>query len=447
MTAPSLTTTTRRTLITGAAAAGLPLVHIRSGRAAGKLALAFWDHWVPGGNDAMTAQINTWAAANHVDVTTDYMSTGNKLPITAAAEHQARTGHDAIALPVWEIHNHAEAFEPVDAVMQRLIGKYGPTNEVNEYLAKIDGHWLAVPSNSGSQNQPPCGRISVLKDKAGLDVLAMYPVNTEYTSGAEAWTWDAHLKAAEACHNAHMPFALGLSNAGDCVDFCGALFAAYGAELVDAKGGLALRSDAMRQVLEYGERLVKVLPPDVLSYDSASNNRALISGHSALIFNPPSAWAVAKRDQPQIARDCWTFPAPRGPKGRFIAYNPYFWGVWSFSRNKTAAMELLEYLSERPQVEERTRKVEGFDIPPFDSMLNFKVWEEVEPPRGTVYHYPLRPFHHAHPHVAGAPAPASVAVQIYNRGTQPAMLARLFNGQSIPQVLDWAEEELGGFTR
>ena len=100
------------------------------------------------------------------------MSAGNKLLITAAAEEQAKTGHDVIALPVWEIHNHASALEPVDDVVQRLIARYGPTNEVNEYLAKINGHWMAVPSNSGSQNQPPCGRISLLKDKAGFDVLA-----------------------------------------------------------------------------------------------------------------------------------------------------------------------------------------------------------------------------------------------------------------------------------
>ena len=445
--ATSLRTTRRRTMQRAAAAAVLPLVHIRTAGAAGKLALAFWDHWVPGGNDAMTTQINTWAAKNKVDVTTDYMSAGNKLLITAAAEHAAKTGHDAISLPVWEIHNHADAFVPVDDVVQRLIAKYGPTNEVNEYLAKIDGRWMAVPSNSGSQNQPPCGRISVLKEKAGLDVLAAWPVSKEYTAGAEAWTWDAHLKAAAACYEASMPFALGLSNAGDCVDFCGSLFAAYGAELVDAKGNITVRSDAMRQVLEYAEKLVRVLPRDVLSYDSASNNRALISGQSALIFNPPSAWAVAKRDQPQVARDCWTFPSPRGPKGRFVAYNPYFWAIWSFSRNQTAAKELLEFLCERPQVEERTRAVSGFDIPPFDSMLDFDVWEKVEPPAGTVYHYPIRPSHHARPHVAGAPAPAAIAMQIYSRGTQPAMLAKLFNGQKIPEVLSWAEEELAGFSR
>ena len=89
----------------------------------------------------------------------------------------------------------------------------------------------------------------------------------------------------------------------------------------------------------------------------------------------------------------------------------------------------------------------GFDIPPFDSMLDFTIWNEVEPPRGTVYHYPIRPSHHARPHVAGSPAQPEIAMQIYSRGTQPGMLAKLFNGQAIPQVISWAEEELRGFTR
>ena len=99
--------TRRRALQIGAVA--LPLVHVRTGHAAGRLALAFWDHWVPGGNDAMTKQITAWAQKNQVEVTTDYMSAGNKLVITAAAEEQAKTGHDAMAMAVWEVHNHARA--------------------------------------------------------------------------------------------------------------------------------------------------------------------------------------------------------------------------------------------------------------------------------------------------------------------------------------------------
>ena len=83
----------------------------------------------------------------------------------------------------------------------------------------------------------------------------------------------------------------------------------------------------------------------------------------------------------------------------------------------------------------------------FDSMLDFTIWNEVEPPRGTVYHYPIRPSHHARPHVAGTPAAPDIAMQIYSRGTQPLMLAKLFTGQSIPQTIAWAEEELAGFAR
>ena len=77
------------------------------------------------------------------------------------------------------------------------------------------------------------------------------------------------------------------------------------------------------------------------------------------IWNPPSAWAVAKRDAPDVAADCWTFPNPLGPKGRLVPHRPYFWGVWSFSQNKTAAKEIIEYLSQREQVEALAAAVVG----------------------------------------------------------------------------------------
>jgi hypothetical protein len=50
----------------------------------------------------------------------------------------------------------------------------------------------------------------------------------------------------------------------------------------------AVDSDNVRQVLEYGQKLVKFFPADTVSYNDASNNRAPISGKNALIFSPPS---------------------------------------------------------------------------------------------------------------------------------------------------------------
>ncbi len=58
-------------------------------------------------------------------------------------------------------------------------------------------------------------------------------------------------------------------------------------------------------------------------------------------------------------------------------------------------------------------------------MLELPVWAEVEPPKGTVFNYPMRKWHNEEAHIAAFPAPPEIAVQIYNRGTMPTMLSKL----------------------
>src|SRR5207248_9905503 len=99
-----------------------------------------------------------------------------------------------------------------------------------------------------------------------------------------------------------------------------------------------------------------------------SNNKILVSGKSALIMNPPSAWAVAKRDAPKVAEQLWTFPAPKGPKGRYEPFLPYYWTVRSFSQNKPAAKSLRTHLSQRASVEQMVAASQGYDIPPYDKL-------------------------------------------------------------------------------
>jgi len=99
-------------------------------------------------------------------------------------------------------------------------------------------------------------------------------------------------------------------------------------------------------------------------------------------------------------------------------------------------------------VETLSTAVDGYDIPPFLSMADFKVWSEVGPPLGTVYNYPVRPFHNATPSIAASPAPPDIAVQIYNRATMTTMVAKLTQGgQKMSDVLAWAQDELEGFAR
>jgi ABC-type glycerol-3-phosphate transport system substrate-binding protein len=446
----SLTLSRRRAATLGAAAAALPLVHVRTAGAAGKLSVGFWDHWVPGANDVMRQQVNAWAEKNKVEVTLDFItSNGGKLTLTAAAETRAKTGHDIMTFVSWDVQNYADSLAPVDDVMQRLVAANGAASSVVTYLGKFNGNWIAVPSSSGTQTKPPCARISWFK-KHGLDVQAMYPPREEKIALQDAWTWEALLKYAELATKDNMTFALGLGAGGlntDATDMHGALFAAYGATLIDGEGKSQLDSEAMQQVLEFAQRLVKFYPADAVSYDDASNNRALISGKTALIFNPPSAWAVAKRDAPEVAADCWTFPAPAGPKGRFVPTQSFFWGIYSFSSNKSAAKELMEFLMQRDNVEARDHASQGFDLPPYAKLADFRIWEEVGPPKGTVFNYPLRPSSGQKPSLTASEAAPEVAVQIYTRGVHNQMLARLREGQTIKQVTAWAQEEIEGYTR
>jgi ABC-type glycerol-3-phosphate transport system substrate-binding protein len=438
---------TRRTAV-AAAAAALPLVHIRTAGAAGKLNVGFWDHWVPGANEVMRRQVMEWAEKSKVETTIDFItSVGGKLMLTQQAEYQARKGHDILPVANWEVRNLGDRMEPVDDLVDYLQKQYGQYAPAYSYLGKVKNRWVAVPSSTGSANLTLCGRISLIRQLAGIDIREMYPAAPSPHEIGQAWDYDAFMKVAEACFNGGVPFGMGLGSTGDSINNTGAWYAAFGAELIDSNGKITIDSDNMRRFLEWAQRFVKFLPADARSYDDASNNRALISGKSAMIMNPPSAWAVAKRDSPAVAADCWTFPMPKGPAGRFIPYSFTFYVVWEFGQNKPAAKDLVRHLQERKQVEERCIASEGFDLPPFTSMSDFDIWSKVGPPEGTIYNYPIRPWHNALPSITATPAPPDIAVQVYSRAVHPGLLARLQTGQSIKQAKDWAREELEGFLR
>jgi len=419
--------------------------YVRGAYAAGKLSVGFWDHWVPGGNNASKALCEEWAAKNNVELQIDYItSQGNKNLLTIAAESQARSGHDIFAFPTWEPQAHAKDLEPVDDVMAELIKLNGKVNPTVEYLARADNRWLAVPACVGSQIKGPCSRIDLMKQLAGIDVVAMYPAGSP--PKAEAWTLDAMLKAAEACQKGGHPFGIGLGVTEDNVDTAGAIFQSYGAHLVDAKGNVTVKTDPVRKAMEYYKKLAQFLPPDAPAWDNAANNKYLVSGKGALIMNPPSSWAVAKRDAPKVAEQLWTHGMPSGPNGRYAPFLPYFWGIWNFSKNKPAAKSLLVHLSQQSSAEKMVEASAGYDLPSFAKFTTFKTWAEEGPPKGTLYHYP-NPHNHQILSVAAAPAPPRIAHQIYTQAIQTKMVVRFMQGEQMDKTLAWAESEIEGFMR
>src|SRR5947209_4515054 len=438
--------TRRRFLATTAASTALiAMPYVRGSHAAGRLSIGFWDHWVPSANNTSKALVEEWAAKEKVEVLVDYIPTqGQKLLLTIAAEAQAKSGHDILALSTWLPSDHANQLEPVDDIMEPLIKQNGALNATVEYLGKSQGHWIAVPATIGSQIKGPCSRIDLMKKHAGIDVQEMYPAGAP--PKAENWTLDTFLKAAEACQKGGFPFGIGLGETTDSVDTCGAIFQSFGAQLVDAKGNLTVKTDAVRQALDYYKKLIAFLPPDVAAWDDASNNKWLVSGRGALIMNPPSAWAVAKRDAPQVAEQCWTHGFPAGPKGRFAPFLPYFWSTWSFSKNKAAAKSLLVYLSRPESIEKLVAASGGYDLPAWEKLTTLKTWAEEGPPKGTLFHYP-NPYKHQTLSIAAAPAPPKIAQQIYSQAILTKMCLRYHQGEAMEKPLAWAESECEGYMR
>jgi ABC-type glycerol-3-phosphate transport system substrate-binding protein len=439
---------TRRSLLKNTALATTALVampYVRGAHAAGKISMGFWDHWVPGANKASMELCKEWGEKNKVEVTTDYItSQGNKNLLTIAAESQANSGHDIFQFPTWLPSDHAERLVPVDDVMTELIKVNGNVNPTVEYLAHNSGHWVAVPACVGTQIKGPCARIDLMKSLAHIDVQALYPAGEK--PKADSWTLDTMLKAAELCHKGGHPFGIGLGQTEDNVDTAGAIFQSFGGNLVDAKGNITVKTDGVRQALEYYKKLAPFLPPDAPAWDNASNNKYLVSGRGALIMNPPSAWAVAKRDAPKVAEQLWTFGMPSGPKGRYAPFLPYFWGIWKFSKNANAAKDLLLFLSQPAAVEKMVVASGGYDLPSFDKLTTLKVWAEEGPPKGTLYHYP-NPYNHQILSVAAQPAPPKIAVQVYTQAIHTKMIVRFVQGEPMEKTLAWAESEIEGYMR
>ena len=137
---------------------------------------------------------------------------------------------------------------------------------------------------------------------------------------------------------------------------------------------------------------------------------------------------------------------PSGPKGRFAPFLPYFWGIWTFGKNKPAAKELLLHLSQPAAVEKMVVASAGYDLPSFEKLTTLKVWAGRRPAEG--HALPLsEPAQPPDPVGRASPAPPKIAHQIYTQAIQTKMVVRFMQGEAMEKTLAWAESEVEGFMR
>jgi hypothetical protein len=448
----SSTRISRRSVLKTAAlgsAAAIAAPYVSGAYAAGTITMGCWDHWVPGANKTLDKLCKEWGEKNKVEVQIDYItSQGEKDKLTAAAEAQAGTGHDIMSHRDWNIRIHQNLLEPLDDVVASLIKELGPISPVAEYLAKIKGSWRGVPTTVGSQVKPCQSRFDLYQKYCGIDLRDMFPNDeAKYDKKkTDLWTWDLYLETAQKLHKAGFPVGLPMGQASDAVDWVGAFFKSQGVVFIDENDKIKINSDETRKSLEYLKKLMAVNPSEVYAWDDAGNNRWIISGKGSAIMNPPSSWAVAKRDNPDVAKNIWHHGMPKGPKGRFVGQLPQFYGLWKFSKNKSAAKDLLLHISQRSSVAQLVEASYGYDLPSFKSLYDLDTWKKVEPPLGTAYSYPPRGDEETS--LFGAPARSEVGAQMYNQAINTVMVAKFTQGnEKLDDVIKWAEKELEGTLR
>lgn len=461
--------TTRRQLLKTAAFAGAATAaaltsppFIRDSRAAGKLSIYVWDHWTGEPSNAVQRKmIEEWGAKNKVDVTVDFItSIGFKIELTGTAEARAKTGHDIGMMPQWYTYINRASLEPIDDIVEENKKLYGPLLPIAEYLTRIDGHYLSVQAPTGGQSFPSVSRIDLFKEHCGLDVVKMYPTDARNRDkkALEAWNWSKFLGYAEKLQKAGFPAGQPIGMSSDSPVWLGPLFASFGAYLVNAKGDTTVDTPEVREAMEYIKRLTQFFPKEVYAWDDAGNNKHMLSGQGGWIQNPPSAWAVGvgrpalgdlppvKGAAPEFAGKVWHHDSPRGPKGRFRGGLVYAWGLWNFSQNKSAAKDLMRYMTKKAQIARLAPVGRGYDLPMHKGLFDFPVWDHEGPPTGTLYNYPIRGDEQLI--VSGMPAPHRIAAPMYVQATLPQMIARYTTGQNtLDDAIHWAEQEIEGFKR
>jgi hypothetical protein len=422
--------------------------YVKTSHSAGKLSVFLWDHWIPGANDVSRKLIMDWGKKNRVDVTVDYItSRGDKNLITLAAESRAKTGHDIVDLPTLYTAIYKDSLEPMDDVVKEITSKYGEVTPDAVYSGKIDGTWFSAPAVTGTHTYPTVSRLDLWKKYAGIDLQKIFPASPDRDPAlVRAWNYDNFLEGCKKLHAAGHPFGGPLGSQSDAQDWTGALFMSFGSYPMNEKGDIVFDSDETRAALEYMKKLCPYMPPEVYAWDDASNNRWIISGEGSAINNPPSAWKVCVRDQIKTAAQLWHHDNPAGPKGRFRGSLTRMNGLWNFSKNKSAAKDLLVHLLQWEQQDKLIDVSGGYDIPLIKAFNKHPVWKYTGPPTGTLYNYPVQGDEVQM--ICGYPAPATISAQIYDQDLFPNTVAKVTQeGKSFDDAIKWAVNELEGFRR
>jgi multiple sugar transport system substrate-binding protein len=316
----------RKAAATGAAASLGPFIHPRPARAARTLRIMQWHHFVLSyDNWFYDTYVKEWGQANDVEVIVDRVAFPS-LPNRAEAEVAAKKGHDLFMFTrppaVFEddVIDHAEIYQECE----RRFGKPIDLAIRSTYNPKTKKHF----GFADSYVPDPVNYRKDLWDGVGI---------------APA-TWDDILRGGRLIKQKHgIPVGIGISPEIDSGMALRAILYSFGGSEQDANGNLVLKSKPTLAALRYVKALYQdAMTPEVLTWDSASNNNAMLAGSASLALNAISLTRTGENQQLPVTDRILLARAARGPaRAVALPHMMNVYAIWKFASNVADAKKFL----------------------------------------------------------------------------------------------------------
>jgi len=413
--------TTRRQFLAAAAATGAAIALDRAPALAQKRELTFLsvNHFVPASDDELRKQAEAFGKQAGCTVRVDTIA-GLQLPAKRAAEAQAQAGHDLVFL------SHADPY-----LFENLLVDVGP---VVEMLGKQYGGWYPFAAESA---QTASGWKAV--PWYWVSFPASYNMAHFRKAGFEhPRTWDDLLKQGRVLKKQGTPVGIAISHTGDANTTFWAVLWGFGGKVLEADGKTpAIVSDNTARTIEWYKELYKdAMEPEVLSWDDASNNRALIAGKCSWIHNPISAYVAALKEKMPITDDLNHHLTPGGPGGVHNAPGINALGIWKFSKNVELAKEFIPFLFRKENFDAFIVAGNAFNMAPLRDLADHPIW--AKNPK-----FAMLPKEAEHAHARGWPSRPNDAVRrVENNYVLPDMVAKALNGMPTKRAMEWAQAQV-----
>jgi len=330
-----------------------------------RLAILQGTYFIPAAQELYRKQAQEWGKAMGVTMATDFLNWPDLQPKIAAAIQAG--GVDIVELwPIWNFLYQRNLLDLSD--MAEEVGRRGGGFEAFVLNScKVQGRYLGIPF--GHSGTAVNYRTSWFKE-AGV-------ANAEDGSKLDM-TWDEYFAVGQRLKEQGKPIGQALGHStGDPQSFCYPYMWCNGAMEVEKDGKTVAFNkpefvDAMKRFIQAWK---DAHDETGTSWDDSNNNRAFLAAQISATINGASIYWVAKKNQPEIAKDMNHMLFPRGPAGRFYQLGSRTFAILKNSKNIPVAKEYLKWWFEDKQYDEWWRLQGGYHLQHTVRLSKDPVWD------------------------------------------------------------------------